>query len=540
MQAIIIDDDMPTVDVILSSMDFGKFNIDKVHSAYNIETARKLFEENDIDIAICDIEMPKGSGLDLIKWAREKNYDTEFIFLTSHEKFDYARTAIEYSASGYVVKPFNPDRMEAEITTALQRIHERNKSRKADSLEEWYEGNLEYVESGFWRDVLHQRIQSDRDTIRREIEHRRLDVDADGTYRLFLFSGGTTDLIEESMGKDGVGTYEKEVVAFFLERTEGGPGTGRFAAFHDKNIVYIAMVADDGAEYGVAGDEESDGVCRELFSQKMLEEAREKFGIAVTLYISNPCSIEELYRARIHMEELDKNNVASKGRIFNENDEIVMASSEGHVLDQEQVRLLLGEKKKKELLNLLKFSMESLAAQKKLDAAALTEMKQDLLQAVYVYLYGKEIQATRLFADDAFATLERQATDSMVNMVRWQVYMITKTIDYVSEVEQSDSIVSKAKSFVAAHYKEDISRVEIAESVYLTPEYMAKLFKKETGISIKQYITDFRIAKAKELLSAPGARVSDVATEVGFDNFSYFSTVFKKATGLSPNEYNKS
>ena len=87
MQAIIIDDDMPTVVVILSSMDLCKFGIDKVHSAYNIETARKLFEENDIDIAICDIEMPKGSGLDLIKWAREKSYDTETAISYLTEKF---------------------------------------------------------------------------------------------------------------------------------------------------------------------------------------------------------------------------------------------------------------------------------------------------------------------------------------------------------------------------------------------------------------------------------------------------------------------
>ena len=63
------------------------------------------------------------------------------------------------------------------------------------------------------------------------------------------------------------------------------------------------------------------------------------------------------------------------------------------------------------------------------------------------------------------------------------------------------------------------------------------MFKKETGISLKQYITDFRIDKAKELLSRADARISDVATEVGFDNFSYFSTVFKKTTGLTPNEY---
>ena len=125
MEAIVIDDDMPTVDVIVRSIDWKKYNIEKVHTAYNISAAKEVFESSPIELAVCDIEMPKGSGLDLLKWVREKSYDAEFIFLTSHEKFDYARQAIEYNASGYVVKPFNSDRMEAELTTALQRISKK-------------------------------------------------------------------------------------------------------------------------------------------------------------------------------------------------------------------------------------------------------------------------------------------------------------------------------------------------------------------------------------------------------------------------------
>ncbi|MCR5669455.1 MAG: response regulator [Butyrivibrio sp.] len=527
MEAIVIDDDMPTVDVILKSVDWKKYNIEKVHSAYNISSAKKIFEKNPIDLAICDIEMPRGSGLDLLKWVREKSYDSEFIFLTSHEKFDYARTAIEYNASGYVVKPFNADRMEAELTTAMLRIAEKNKSREADRLEEWVSGNLEYVEAGFWNDILQRRIPADRETIRKEIAHRRLEIDPDINYRLLLISGGSADSIEENMGENGRGIYEKEAVAFFSQELFEKDAQGRVFSFREKNIVYIAVIENED-------DGENDTLTP---SPGLISLAKDVLKNTITIYIGNPCPIEELYKAALHMEELDKNNVASKGRIFHENDEIVISDKEGHILDQEQIRLLLSEKKKIELLNLLKLSMESLASQKKLDAAALSSMRQDLLQAVYVYLHSKEVEATRLFANDSFETLERQSTESVANMMRWQVYTVTRTIDYVSEVEQSDSIVTKAKNYVHDHYKEDISRSQIAESVFLTPEYMAKMFKKETGISLKQYISDYRITKAKELLSVPSARISDVACEVGFDNFSYFSTVFKKTTGLTPVEY---
>lgn len=529
MEAIVIDDDISTVDVIVGNVDWEKFNIDKVHTAYNIAAAEKIFAENDISLAICDIEMPMGSGLDLIKWVREEKYDAEFIFLTSHEKFDYARQAIEYNASGYVVKPFNADRMEAEITTAIQRINEKKEIIKASQYEEWYSGNLEYVESSFWDDVLQQRIVADREIIRKEIAHRRLNIDADKQYKIYLIASGNLEGIEESRGRDGAGLYEKEMINFLVEKSDDRVKTNRFVNYHVKNQVYTALVFD--------GDIEVNEDNEKVLCEKIISEAKEALGNEITIYISNLYNIEKLCEARIHIEELDKNNVASKGKLFHENDEIVMASDEEHMLDQEQIRLLLNEKKKKELLNLLKFSMESLAAQKKLSAAALMEIKQDLLQIVFVYLHSKEIQATKLFANDAFASLESQATDSLVNMMRYQVHLISLTIDYVTEVEQSDSIVQRAKNYVHQHYKEDISRTEIAESVFLTPEYMAKMFKKETGISLKQYISDYRISKAKELLANPAVRISDVAADVGYDNFSYFSTVFKKTTGYTPVEY---
>lgn len=72
----------------------------------------------------------------------------------------------------------------------------------------------------------------------------------------------------------------------------------------------------------------------------------------------------------------------------------------------------------------------------------------------------------------------------------------------------------------------------MAAAVYLTPEYLAKIFKRSEGINLKDYIYQLRIQEARRLLMA-GARVSEVAQLVGFDNFAYFSTIFKKVTGMT-------
>jgi YesN/AraC family two-component response regulator len=104
--------------------------------------------------------------------------------------------------------------------------------------------------------------------------------------------------------------------------------------------------------------------------------------------------------------------------------------------------------------------------------------------------------------------------------------------------QESDNVIQTAKHYITEHYTEDIGRSQVAAAVYLTPEYLAKIFKRSEGINLKDYIYQLKIQEARRLLMA-GARVSEVAQLVGFDNFAYFSTIFKKVTGMSPNEYKK-
>ena len=75
--------------------------------------------------------------------------------------------------------------------------------------------------------------------------------------------------------------------------------------------------------------------------------------------------------------------------------------------------------------------------------------------------------------------------------------------------------------------------------VYLSADHLARVFKKETGETLVKYITDKRINAAKELLSDTKTPISQVASEVGYDNYSYFTKIFKEKTGVSPGDYRK-
>lgn len=99
-------------------------------------------------------------------------------------------------------------------------------------------------------------------------------------------------------------------------------------------------------------------------------------------------------------------------------------------------------------------------------------------------------------------------------------------------------LIEQIESYLLEHYaSEDVSLSQLAERFHINSTYLSELFKKQTGQNYSEYLKELRISKAKELLSDPLLRISDIADLVGFMNPNYFSQVFKKTTGLSPNDY---
>lgn len=101
----------------------------------------------------------------------------------------------------------------------------------------------------------------------------------------------------------------------------------------------------------------------------------------------------------------------------------------------------------------------------------------------------------------------------------------------------SSSPVASAIDYIRRNLDRDISRSEIAEAIFLNPEYLSRLFKKETGIALNEFIVREKIEQAKSMLKGTDIPVSLIALKMGYTNFSYFSQVFKRHTGLSPLEY---
>lgn len=119
MTLLIVDDDITTIDLIKSTLDLYDLGIDKVYEAYNGEKAKEIVTSEHPDIILCDIEMPLCNGIELLKWLRHQGLDTQFLFLSCYDKFEYAQEGIEYGLSAYLTKPFSVEKLNKTLTKAI-------------------------------------------------------------------------------------------------------------------------------------------------------------------------------------------------------------------------------------------------------------------------------------------------------------------------------------------------------------------------------------------------------------------------------------
>ncbi len=102
---------------------------------------------------------------------------------------------------------------------------------------------------------------------------------------------------------------------------------------------------------------------------------------------------------------------------------------------------------------------------------------------------------------------------------------------------KGESPVETVKRIIAENISVELSREELAGQVYMSPDYLTKLFKKETGMSLSEYIIQKRIALAKQLLAATDLSIVEISQRAGFSYSSYFVRIFKKKTEMTPQQY---
>ncbi len=104
---------------------------------------------------------------------------------------------------------------------------------------------------------------------------------------------------------------------------------------------------------------------------------------------------------------------------------------------------------------------------------------------------------------------------------------------------QDKKIVEMAIEYINAHYKDDFTLEQLAHEVNYSPFHFIRIFKKEMGQTPFEYLQDLKIEKAKLMLRQTNKNITDICFATGFNNRSYFSSIFKKRVGVAPSEYRR-
>lgn len=130
-KALIIDDENRTRDLIAKMINSFGFDIEAIPAGENVQSGIKAIDEYNPDIVFLDIQMPDGTGFDVLKSVKNKNF--EVIFITAHEEF--AIKAIKFSALDYLLKPIDPEELKAAVEKAIKAVDNKKEESQFEALQ---------------------------------------------------------------------------------------------------------------------------------------------------------------------------------------------------------------------------------------------------------------------------------------------------------------------------------------------------------------------------------------------------------------------
>ena len=169
----------------------------------------------------------------------------------------------------------------------------------------------------------------------------------------------------------------------------------------------------------------------------------------------------------------------------------------------------------------------------------LMEMMAELLKVIRTY----QLDASKVFGrdfDNGFALTSFDSLDELGRRLT-EMCLTISTMIRRERTNSSKEIAESAKQFISENYQSpDISVEMLCDHLHVSPAYFSTLFKKETGMSFVAYLTQVRMDEAVKLLSTTEDKTYEISLKVGYTEPNYFSYVFKKQFGMSPTKYRSS
>lgn len=515
MNILIVDDDRFVIAALRASLNWEKLGFQNIYTASNIHEAKKILVDNRIHLLLSDIDMPNGSGLDLLAWARENHNNIPTIFLTNYADFSYAQRAVELKTFYYFLKPIEYEKLENIIMEAVQEFTKRSKM-NSESFWHFLITKPAFIESSdfqdFWEqshelytindyflpvifDLLPYSLESEN-----TLKNHFSNSDAQTAYLTTTFHAVFSDL-------------QGSIASFLLYNVE----FSRYIAIFHSDVPEITPVLLMNCE-------------------NFITLVNNQIHCTLNCFIGVPSCLQDFQHNFSSLCSMASNKIDILRQVVRFDDYRVPASDyEG--VDSQLLELHLNSKRYDLFLDYCSQYLKKLSRTNTLSATSMANLQIDVLNVLYTHLKSKELLPNKLFQSNNYHLLSRLACRTIAEMELYLKYIVNTARDCLETSNSEQSITESLKKYADQHYTEDIHASDIADIFYIDPDYGSRLFKKQYGISFKNYIIFKRIETAKKLLTYTDLSINMISSNIGYDNYSYFTRLFKKTEGVTPVEY---
>lgn len=486
---LLVEDEKLELETLRDYVDWKKLGAEKVYTARNGRTALECMAEHEPDIMITDIQMPVMNGIELTKRVREEGYQCKIVFLSGYDDFEYLKAGFQVQAVDYILKPFCVEEVERLI---LRIKGELEKERTA-------EASLKLASGQFLAAVCEGRME-------------------DPGEQSPAFFGRTAD--EKAYGLLAVyGAPQEELARRISELAEVQH------AFLSGQIIYVVLQSyisfPDAAGRIIALSDHKTGAAwyADKLSIKELEAAARMLGqMQEEMFYGQPGNAVCAHEVLDRREEIDRDAYHEARKKLRR---LIAAGNTAEA--EEAMQRCLKELKKTNR----------------------RECRREVY-GLYINLHNRlELEDSRLLEEMEKREEKPELTileAGFFVQIQEALWQYVKSLCGFFRRQREDPnyyAVSWVRDYIDKNYGGTCSVEEMAEGLRLSPNYLRSLFKTGTGRTILEYLTDFRLQKACDLLQDKTRKVKDISLAVGYENVSYFSQVFARKYGATPNEYRK-
>ncbi len=511
-----VEDEIVTREGIRDNVDWTAYGFEFCGDAADGEMALPMIRTLKPDVLITDIKMPFMDGLQLSKIVRERMPGVKIIILSGHDEFEFAQKAIELGVTEYLLKPVTVHTIQQTLQkVAAQLDRERQDLENQHKLREQLEENHSLLKEKLLLKLIVGAISAS-DAIDQGLS---LGIDLSALcYQVIILKTILDDRSEAFDYSD----YEhaREIVQKLVA---DNPDIFLFSKDWDELILLMKGNSPDCME------EDKDLLLAQI--QKAVGHTRYRLSIGVG-------SIQQ--------------RIADISHSFIEALSIVQNSAGAEFLNptlMEQELLKIDKSACERYMR--SGSREEIAAFFDNYLSTLNEsaLKSPLLKN-YVFVdvicaavklveeMGGEINQVIPEITNIETTLAN--IHSLEQLKEKVLSVLTTAITFRDQRASSQYVgmIQQAKRYIEQRYMDpDLSLSAAAAHVNLSPSHFSMVFSQECGQTFKDFLTEVRINRARQLLRTTSLRAIDIARQVGYNDSHYFSAAFKKNTGLSPTDF---